>query len=52
MHWQVWLGWPMIAALQWSAIPVMVIGHDKRKLAGQLHEQILRADAEMIRPTG
>jgi cation diffusion facilitator family transporter len=45
--WQVWLGWLMIAALLWSAIPVMIIGHVKRKLASQLHDKVLRADAEM-----
>lgn len=47
--WQVWLGWLMIAALLWSAIPVLFIGLYKRKLAAQLHDKVLRADAEMNR---
>jgi cation diffusion facilitator family transporter len=47
--WQVWLGWLMIAALLWSAIPVMIIGYKKQKLAAQLHDKVLRADAEMNR---
>jgi divalent metal cation (Fe/Co/Zn/Cd) transporter len=45
--WQVWLGWLMIAALLWSAIPVMVIGQIKKKLAAQLHDKVLYADAQM-----
>jgi cation diffusion facilitator family transporter len=47
--WQVWLGWLMIAALLWSAIPVMIIGHVKTKLAAQLHDKVLYADAQMNR---
>jgi cation diffusion facilitator family transporter len=45
--WQVWLGWLMIAALLWSAIPVMIIGQVKKKLAMQLHDKVLYADAQM-----
>jgi divalent metal cation (Fe/Co/Zn/Cd) transporter len=45
--WQVWLGWLMIAALLWSAIPVMIIGQRKKKLASRLHDKVLNADAEM-----
>jgi cation diffusion facilitator family transporter len=45
--WQVWLGWLMIAALLWSAIPVMVIGQIKKGLAEQLHDKVLYADAQM-----
>ena len=29
--WQVWLGWLMIAALLWSAIPVMIIGQHQEE---------------------
>jgi cation diffusion facilitator family transporter len=47
--WQVWLGWLMIAALLWSAIPVMIIGRIKTKLAAQLHDKVLYADAQMNR---
>jgi cation diffusion facilitator family transporter len=43
----VWLGWPMIAALLWSAIPAFVIGRAKLPLARQLHDKVLHADAEM-----
>ena len=43
----VWLGWPMILALLWSAIPAFVIGRAKLPLARQLHDKVLHADAEM-----
>jgi cation diffusion facilitator family transporter len=43
----VWLGWPMIAALLWSAIPAFLIGRSKLPLARQLHDKVLYADAEM-----
>ena len=45
--WQVWLGWLMIAALLYSAIPVMVLGRIKSRLAAQLHDKVLYADAKM-----
>jgi cation diffusion facilitator family transporter len=45
--WQVWLGWLMIAALLWSAIPVMIIGLIKKRLAEKLHDKVLYADAQM-----
>lgn len=47
--WQVWLGWLMIAALLWSAIPVLIIGRIKTGLAEQLHDKVLNADAAMNR---
>ena len=47
--WQVWLGWLMIAALLWSAIPVLIIGRIKTRLAAQLHDKVLHADAQMNR---
>ncbi len=47
--WQVWLGWLMIAALLYSAIPAMIIGQLKKPLARQLHDKILYADAQMNR---
>jgi cation diffusion facilitator family transporter len=47
--WQVWLGWLMIAALLWSAIPVLIIGQIKKGYAAKLHDKVLRADAEMNR---
>jgi cation diffusion facilitator family transporter len=47
--WQVWLGWLMIAALLWSAIPALIIGQVKKGYAAKLHDKVLRADAEMNR---
>jgi divalent metal cation (Fe/Co/Zn/Cd) transporter len=47
--WQVWLGWLMIAALLYSAIPVMVLGRIKSRLAAELHDKVLFADATMNR---
>lgn len=44
-----WLGWLMIAALLWSAIPVLIIGQIKKGYAAKLHDKVLRADAEMNR---
>jgi divalent metal cation (Fe/Co/Zn/Cd) transporter len=45
--WQVWLGWLMIAALIYSGIPPVVLGVVKRRLAAQLHDKVLHADAMM-----
>ena len=45
--WQVWLGWLMLAALMWSAIPAMILGRIKIKLAAELHDKVLYADAQM-----
>ena len=45
--WQVWLGWLMIGALVWSAIPALILGRMKIKLAAQLHDKVLHADAKM-----
>ena len=47
--WQVWLGWLMIAALLYSAIPVFVLGRIKVKLAAELHDKVLHADSKMNR---
>ncbi len=46
---EVWLGWVMIAALLYSGIPVVVLGRIKTKLAAELHDKVLYADAEMNR---
>jgi divalent metal cation (Fe/Co/Zn/Cd) transporter len=45
----VWLGWLMIAALLWSAIPSVFLGLAKLPLAAQLHDKVLYADARMNR---
>lgn len=44
---QVWLGWLMLAALAYSAIPTVFFGRAKRKLAGPLHDKALHCDARM-----
>ncbi|WP_432543959.1 cation diffusion facilitator family transporter [Kineococcus sp. SYSU DK002] len=46
---QLWLGWPMIAALVWSAVPAVVLGRMKLPMASKLHDKVLYADAEMNR---
>ena len=44
-----WLGWLMLTALVWSAVPAFLLGRAKRKLADSLHDKVLYADAEMNR---
>jgi cation diffusion facilitator family transporter len=46
---QVWLGWLMLAALAWSAFPAVLLGRAKLKLANELHDKLLYADAEINR---
>ena len=46
---QVWLGWLMIAALVYSVIPPVILGHRKLPLAKRLHDKALHADAAMNR---
>lgn len=43
----IWLGWLMIPALLWSAIPAAIIGRIKLPLAHELHDKVLHADALM-----
>jgi cation diffusion facilitator family transporter len=43
---QIWMGWIMILALLYSAIPAMILGHKKLPLARELHGKILFTDAE------
>jgi divalent metal cation (Fe/Co/Zn/Cd) transporter len=43
----VWLGWLMLPALVWSAIPAYFLGRAKLTLASQLHDKVLYADAKM-----
>jgi divalent metal cation (Fe/Co/Zn/Cd) transporter len=45
--WQLWLGWLMIAALVYSAVPAFVLGRMKKKLAAELHDKVLHADSKM-----
>lgn len=42
-----WLGWLMIAAMAYTAVPPVVLGRMKMKLAEELHDKVLYADAEM-----
>ena len=44
---EVWLGWLMIAALVYSGLPAVFLGRAKRRLADDLHDKVLYADAEM-----
>jgi cation diffusion facilitator family transporter len=43
----VWLGWLMLPALAWSAVPAVFLGHAKMPLAEELHNKVLYADAKM-----
>lgn len=42
-----WSGWLMIAALVYSAIPPVILGHLKASLGKELHAKTLLADAAM-----
>lgn len=46
---QLWAGWLMIAALVYSAIPPLVLGHMKLQPARELHDKTLKTDADMNR---
>ena len=46
---QIWAGWIMIAALAYSAIPPLILGHMKQKPARELHDKTLMADSDMNR---
>ena len=43
----VWLGWLMLPALAWSALPAVFLGRAKMPLAEELHDKVLYADAKM-----
>lgn len=43
----VWLGWVMIAALAYSVIVPMVLGHKKLPVARRLNDKVLHTDADM-----
>jgi divalent metal cation (Fe/Co/Zn/Cd) transporter len=44
---EVWLGWPALAALAWSAVPAWLIGRIQIRRARRLHDKLLYADAAM-----
>jgi divalent metal cation (Fe/Co/Zn/Cd) transporter len=43
----IWLGWFMIAALIYSMIPQIILGHLKQPIARRLHDKVLYTDALM-----
>ncbi|HEV8423708.1 MAG TPA: cation diffusion facilitator family transporter [Actinomycetes bacterium] len=45
----IWLGWLMLAALAYSAVPQVILGRLKQPLARELNDKVLYADAEMNR---
>jgi cation diffusion facilitator family transporter len=46
---RIWLGWLMIAALFATIPPAILLGRAKLKIAKQIHDKVLYADAEMNR---
>jgi divalent metal cation (Fe/Co/Zn/Cd) transporter len=43
----VWSGWLMVAAMGLTSIPPVVLGRMKMRLAEELHDKVLYADADM-----
>jgi cation diffusion facilitator family transporter len=43
----IWLGWLMLPALAWSGLPAVFLGRAKIRLAEELHNKVLYADAKM-----
>lgn len=43
----VWLGWLMIGVMALTIAPPVIIGRTKMRLAEQLHDKLLHADADM-----
>ncbi|MGQ9367751.1 cation transporter [Azospirillum sp. ST 5-10] len=43
----VWLGWLMIPALLYSAVPAVILGRMKLPLADDINDKVLYADAQM-----
>ena len=46
---RIWLGWLMIAVLLATMVPAILLGRVKQRIARQLHDKVLLADAEMNR---
>ena len=44
-----WAGWPMLAALAYATVPSVFLGRAKLRLAPQIHDKILYADAQMMK---
>lgn len=45
----VWAGWPMLAAIAYSAAPAAVLGRLKSRLAPKINDKILYAGAQMMK---
>jgi len=43
----IWLGWVMIAALTYSVIPPVILGHIKQPIAKAMQDKVLHTDALM-----
>lgn len=43
----VWLGWLMIAVMAITGVPPVILGRMKMRLARELHDKVLYADADM-----
>jgi cation diffusion facilitator family transporter len=44
---RIWLGWLMIGALVFAAVPPAILGHMKKPLAEELHDKTLYTDASI-----
>src|SRR5699024_9952658 len=45
----IWMGWLMIVVMAFSAIPMVILGRIKLRLAKELHDKLLYADADMAK---
>jgi divalent metal cation (Fe/Co/Zn/Cd) transporter len=45
----IWAGWPMLAVLVYTSVPSFILGRIKLKIAPQLHDKVLFADAKMMK---
>lgn len=45
----VWGGWPMLAALVYTGVPSVFLGRMKLRLAPEIHDKVLYADAKMMK---
>ena len=45
----IWAGWLMIVVMTLTAVPPVILGRMKLKLAEQLHDKVLAADADMLK---
>jgi len=45
----IWAGWPMVVAMLVAVPPMVVLGRMKLKLAEELHDKVLYADADMMK---